>query len=103
VHHGVRLGVDFVLQKRSKSYINSALFLQYIDRISIPYLTDLRTREKIEACEVVLLMDNCSDHMSDDVIELLNSAGVKIITFTSHTTHIFQVLDVMVFGALKNM
>jgi hypothetical protein len=57
--------------------------------------------EELEACEAVLLMDNCSSHMSDDIVAVLIRVRVRIITFTTHTTHIFQVLDVVLFGALK--
>jgi hypothetical protein len=39
--------------------------------------------------------------MSDDVIAILTPVRVKIITFTSHMTHIFQMLDVVLSGALK--
>jgi hypothetical protein len=31
----------------------------------------------------------------------VKAARVRIITFASHTTHIFQMLDVVLFGALK--
>jgi hypothetical protein len=101
MHHGVRLGVDFVLQKRSKPYVNAALFLEYIDRIFISYLADLQVTEKIEACKAVFLMDNCSCHVSDDVIELLSRVRVKIIIFSPHITYIFQILDVVLLGTLK--
>jgi hypothetical protein len=101
MRQGGRLGVDFVLQKRSKPYVSATLFLKYIDRIFIPYLTDLRVTEKIEACEAVLLMDNCSCYVFDDFIELLSRARVKIIIFAHHTTHIFQMLDVVFFEALE--
>jgi hypothetical protein len=87
--HGVCLSVDFVLQKRSKPYVNADLFFEYIDRIFIPYLTDLQVTAKIEACEVVLLMDNFSCHVSDDVSELLSRTRVRTTTFVSHTTYIF--------------
>jgi hypothetical protein len=49
----------------------------------------------------VLLMDNCPSHVIDDIIGLLAKARVRVITFAPHTTKIFQVLDVTLFGALK--
>jgi hypothetical protein len=101
MRHRVRLGVDFILQKTSKSYVNAALFIEYIDRIFIPYLTDLQVTEKIKACEAILLIDNCSCHLSDDVIELLGRARVRIITFAPRTIYIFQILNVVLFGALN--
>jgi hypothetical protein len=46
-------------------------------------------------------MDNCSSHTSDDVIAILTRERVKIIAFTPHTTHIFKMLDVVLFRVLK--
>jgi hypothetical protein len=47
-------------------------------------------------------MDNCSYHMSDDIVVIFTHERVIIITFDYHTTHIFQMLDMVLFGALKN-
>jgi hypothetical protein len=46
-------------------------------------------------------MDNCSAHGRDDVIRILTKASVRVITFAPHTTQIFQVLDLTLFGVLK--
>jgi hypothetical protein len=46
-------------------------------------------------------MDNCSAHLTDDVIRLLTGARVRVITFAPHTTQIFDVLDLMHFGVFK--
>jgi hypothetical protein len=97
----VRLGVDFVLRQRSKSYVNDKLFIEYINSIFVQYLNEQRESEEFEACEAVLLMDNCSLYMSDDIVTVLTRVRMRIITFASHTTHIFQMLDVVLFGALK--
>jgi hypothetical protein len=64
-------------------------------------LNELRDSEEFEACEAVLFMDNCSPHISDDIVAVLTHARMRIITFTIYTTHIFQMLDVVLFGALK--
>jgi hypothetical protein len=98
---GVRLGVDFVLRQRPKSYVTGKLFLEYTKAIFIPYLNDPQESEIFEACEAVFLMDNYSPHISDDVVAVLIHVRVRIITFTPHITHIFQTLDVVLFGALK--
>jgi hypothetical protein len=57
--------------------------------------------EQFDGCEAVLLMDNCSSHISDEIVAVLTEARVRIITFATHTTQIFQVLDLVLFGALK--
>jgi hypothetical protein len=49
----------------------------------------------------VLLTDKCPGAVTDDVIGLLTGARVRVITFAPHTTQIFQVLDVTLFGVVK--
>jgi hypothetical protein len=98
---GVRLIVDFVLKNRLKPYVSRELFLHYIKTIFVPYLTELRDSEELEGCEAVLLMDNYSLHIADDIISVLTSVRVRVITFTPHTTHVFEIVDVVLFGALK--
>jgi hypothetical protein len=39
--------------------------------------------------------------MGDAVLELLTGARVRVITFAPQTTQIFQMLDVVLFGAMK--
>jgi hypothetical protein len=53
--------------------------------------------------DAVLLMDNCSPRLTPAVIELLSTARVRVVTFAPqpHTTHMFQVLDLILFGVLK--
>jgi hypothetical protein len=46
-------------------------------------------------------MDNWSNHISDDVITILIRERVRIVTFASHKTHIFQMFNVTLFDALK--
>jgi hypothetical protein len=46
-------------------------------------------------------MDNYSAHISNEVIAVLANARVRVITFASQATHIFQMLDVVLFDALQ--
>jgi hypothetical protein len=46
-------------------------------------------------------MDYYSAHVGDDVICILTEARVRVITFASHTTQTFQLLDFTLFGVLK--
>jgi hypothetical protein len=101
MHHGVRLSVDFVLRQRSKLYASCKLFLEYINTIFVPCLNELKEFQEFEACEAVLLMDNCSAHVSLDAVAILARVPVRIIKFASDTTHIFQVRDVARVSALN--
>jgi hypothetical protein len=84
-----------------KPYVTGKLFFQYIKGIFVPYLNEPRESEEFEACEAILLMDNCSHHISNDIIAVFTRVRVRVITFATHTTHIFRMLDIMLFGALK--
>jgi hypothetical protein len=42
-----------------------------------------------------------SAHITPGVIELLSTARVRVVTSAPHTTQIFQVLDLTLFGVLK--
>jgi hypothetical protein len=64
-------------------------------------LNERQDPEGFEASEAMLLMDNCSNHMPDDVIAMLTRVRVRIVIFVIHTTYIFQVLGMMLSGALK--
>jgi hypothetical protein len=90
-----------VLRQRPKPYISRKLFLECIKTISVPYLNELQDSEEFKTCEAVLLIDNCSPHILNDVVAVLTHARVRIVTFATHTTHIFQMLDMVLFGALE--
>jgi hypothetical protein len=95
------MGFDFVLGRRSKLDINGTLSLEYTNSIFVLYLIERPERQGFEAYEVELLMDNGSCHLSDYVLALLTRERVRILTFDTHTTHIFQILDLVLFGVLK--
>jgi hypothetical protein len=41
--------------------------------------------------------------MGDAVITVLTRELVRVITFAPHTIHVFQMLDIVLFGALKKL
>jgi hypothetical protein len=101
MHQGVRIGVDLTLKQQSKPYLGANVFLEYMNIIFVPCLTELRGTKEFETRRVVLFMNNCSSHTSDDIITIVTRKRVKMFTFAPHTTHIFQMLDVVLFWALK--
>jgi hypothetical protein len=100
-HHGVRMGVDLVLKQRSKLYLDACLFFEYVNIIFLSCLTEPWGTEELETHGAVLLIDNCSSHMSHNAIAVLTRKTKEIIPFAPHTIHIFQMLNVVLFGALK--
>jgi hypothetical protein len=51
---------------------------------------------------VILFYDNCSAHISSPVLQKLARHGVLVITYPPHTSQIFQVRDILLFGLLKH-
>jgi hypothetical protein len=60
-----------------------------------------RIVKDLREVRAVLLMDNCSPHMTPAVIELLLTAHLRVVTCAPHPTQIFYILDLTLFGALK--
>jgi hypothetical protein len=46
-------------------------------------------------------MDKCFLHVQAETLQTLSDHDVKVITFPPHTTHIFQCLDLSLFGNFK--
>jgi hypothetical protein len=98
---GVRFDTDFALRSYPSPYINAEIFLDYIRTIFLPNFAEFRTLDAFTEETRVLLMDNCPSDLTNDIMGLLSEARLRVITLASHTTQIFQVLDVTFFGVLK--
>ena len=49
----------------------------------------------------LFLLDNCSAHLSIDIIKYANENGVMCLSFPPHTSYRLQLFDVSVYGLLK--
>jgi hypothetical protein len=95
---GVRFGRDFALKFNQKHCFNAGNFLDYIRTIVLSYIDTFRGLAVIAQEIAVLLMTHCSADVSDNVIPILSAARVRVITFAPHTTQVFQVPYLIVFG-----
>jgi hypothetical protein len=75
--HGVRFGRDLTLKSNSSPYVNAEIFLDYIRSVFLPYAIAFRSLAGLVAEDAILLMDNCSSHVTDHVIHLLTEARVQ--------------------------
>jgi hypothetical protein len=82
-------------------YNNLKLLLDYIRCIFLRCLSNLRRRSELAGNQAVLLRDNCPPLVAQKVLDLPRQARVRVIIFAPHTTNIFQVLDLTLFGVLK--
>jgi hypothetical protein len=50
---------------------------------------------------IVLVMDGYSSHYSLEAVESADRLGIKMVCMPADSTHLFQPLDVAVFGSFK--
>jgi hypothetical protein len=98
---GNRLGVDFILRRRSKPYMSSQLFAEYISKVLFPCIDELRSNEEFADKEAVLLMDNYSIHVQMETLQMIADHQIKVIAFPPHTTQIFRTLNLSLFRNFK--
>jgi hypothetical protein len=66
--------------------INAGIFLDHVRTVFFTYLLALRSLAAFSQEISFAFIDNSSAPVADDVIRLLTEAGVRIMTFVSHTT-----------------
>jgi hypothetical protein len=99
---GFRMGVDLILKRRSTPCMSSEWFAEYISTVLLPCIEELRSNCEFADREAVLLMDNCSVHTRAESLQEPADYRVTVITFPPHTTHIFQSVDLSLFGVFQN-
>jgi hypothetical protein len=99
--NGVRAGVDLKLEIRPSPYVDANLFRKYIQEMFLPAVA---TNRRLPGCKnqpAILFCDNRACHCFDAILKELAGNGVLVLTYSPHTSHIFQVLDLVLFGNLK--
>jgi hypothetical protein len=72
----MQIGKHLILKQRAKPYVNADLFENYVRTVFPPYLAITRIMQNVRNEEAVLLMDNCSPHLTPVVADLLSEARV---------------------------
>lgn len=65
------------------------------------WLTNIFLKQCCTARPVLLILDNHSTHTDVDTVTLAKEAGIIMLALPPHTSHLYQPLDVGVFGPLK--
>jgi hypothetical protein len=102
-NRGVRENIDLQIRIVDSPYMTSDIFINYIRTVLIPAVENNRLLPGCSKKPALLFCDNCSCHCKDDVMKELASHGILLITYPPHTSHIFQVLDILLFGQLKRI
>jgi hypothetical protein len=99
---GIREGVDARMKIQPSPYVTKEIFLEYVREVFLPTVEQKRLLPGCHGKPAILFCDNCTCHCSADVLQDLSSHGILLITYPPHSSHIFQVLDVLLFGRLKS-
>ena len=101
--NGLRQDEDVMIRFRDPPYIDTNLFYEYINNVLIMYVKCVREKYGIEEHEAVLLMDSFSAHCNEMILKCLGENRIIALCFPSHTTNIFQALDLVLFGVFKKI
>jgi len=77
-------------------FMNHGLFQRWLAFFAAAIPTPVRR-------PLVLIMDGCASHISPLIIEAADAVQVKLVCLPANATHLFQPLDIAVFGSYKGM
>jgi hypothetical protein len=98
----IREGVDLRMEIRDSPCATKEAFFEYRQDVLVPTVESNRQRPGCQAKPAILFCDNCNSHCCDEVLQEVARHGILIITYPPHSSQIFQVLDVLLFGRLKS-
>lgn len=99
---GIRKDVDLTLKISNSSYVNKEIFNDHIINYFIPQVIKDRECCGFVTSPAILFFDNCSSHLDENLLKILAKNLIIVISYPSHTSNVFQVLDILLFGVLKN-
>jgi hypothetical protein len=79
-----------------KAFMTSELFNAWLERFGEWKLHERGARP------AVLVLDNCSSHLSPESLPICVAYGIKLVCLPPNATHLLQPLDVSVFRGLKS-
>ena len=84
-------------------FITRDIFMRWLNDTFIPNVDERRRLFGDPEQTAYLLLDNCSSHKSQDIVDLCEENNIQIVYFVANTTHIFQPLDLCFFAAFKKI
>jgi hypothetical protein len=88
----------FELEVKCRAFRQRETFVDYIQTVLLRNPAELPTLDEFAGEIAVLLIEDCSSHISRDVIAILAETQMCVVTFALHTSQIFQVLGVTRLG-----
>jgi hypothetical protein len=99
---GIRTAIDMMMEIREPAYATAEIFRRYVETVLFPAIVANR---KLPGCRnkpAILFCDNCASHCSEGRFIEFARHGVLVLSYPPHTSNLFQVLDLLLFGRLKS-
>jgi hypothetical protein len=87
-----RTGKYLLMGRNAKPYVDHTIFERFICHYLISHITALRNIPCYSKAEAVLVMDNCSAHITPETCRLLGKNYIEIVTFAPYTQKKFRSL-----------
>jgi hypothetical protein len=81
--------------------MNEQTFYDYLETQFVPYVQNLRAKLVQPNQRGILFMDNLYSPCSGRCLQIIADNNILVISFPPHTSHVFQMLDLVIFGAMK--
>jgi hypothetical protein len=99
---GIHNGADLRIRIAQSPNVTKETFLEYARDAMVPTVEAIRDLQGCQARPPMIFCNNCFCHCSHDILQELAHRGILLLTYPSHTSYIFWLLDVMLFGRLKS-
>jgi hypothetical protein len=93
---------DFIVTGKPGGWIDKEVFEQYCLNIIIPFFLKQRERLKGDFKRGLFVVDGHSSRWNEKLMKTFKENEIDVVTLVSHTSHICQPLDALVFGLFKN-
>jgi hypothetical protein len=98
----VRDGMDVRIRIAQSPHIAKKMFPEGVRDVVVPTVEVNRDLPGCQAKPAVIFCEYCSCPYFDDILQGLANHGILLITYPPRASHIFQMLDVMLFRRLKS-
>jgi hypothetical protein len=90
-----------MIRSNDMSYLTRPIFTEYVTSVILPYFAATRESLHLQDFTGVLLCDNYNSHINESIKQLLTNNNIRLVTFPSHISHLFQPLDLVILAAFK--
>jgi hypothetical protein len=91
----------YTYRQTSSGFITESLLLEYIKEDFIPACNFQRRKEEDKNKPILVLCDGHSSRFSPQIWKIFKENNIMLYCIPSHSSHIFQVLDLMPNASVK--